>query len=100
MFLVETSLPLAAPAVSFVAESNAGTSAGIGLTVSGLNFGLYDNTPSSRIGASGCGTAAWVSLTSVQCVLQHGLNVRLGAAVTVSEVAGTFSSVFSFDGDV
>jgi len=90
----------AAPTVSFVDSFNAGMTAGWSVTVSGVSFGAsLDTTPTSRLGLSDCGTAAWVSVTSVACFLTRGDGVVHQATVTAVGVVGTRTSTFSYDGN-
>ena len=87
-----------APVVSFSAEANAAVTAGYSLTVSGLNFGADATTPTSTIGHSSCGTAAWASTSSVTCMLSMGEGVSHELLMTVSGVVGSRTSGFSYDG--
>lgn len=89
-----------APVVSFVSESNAVTSAGWSLTLSGLGFGSFDATPSWRLGSTSCVTAAWASSTSTVCLLAPGEGEAKDAVATVAAVAGTRIRSFSYDGAV
>ena len=87
-----------APVVSFVSESNAVTSAGWSLTLSGLGFGSFDATPSWRLGSTSCVTAAWASSTSTVCLLAPGEGEAKDAVATIAAVAGTRLRSFSYDG--
>ena len=85
----------AAPAVSFSDAHNAGTSSGVSLTVSGLSFGVLDQT-STASAATACATTAWASASSVCCELPHG---EAALSIVVAAVSsGTGSRLFSFDG--
>ena len=84
--------------MSFLADTNIVATASFSVTVSGVSFGALDATPSSRIGASSCQTTAWVSGTSVACLLSLGVGTGLAAQATVSAVAGTQTTVFTYDG--
>ena len=77
---------------------NGASTAGWSVTVSGLGFGGLDATPTSTIGLSHCLTAAWASSTSAVCLMASGDGAALTAAVTVSSVAGTRTTSFSYDG--
>jgi hypothetical protein len=59
------SLTFDAPSVSYLGVGNNARSMAGSLSVSGLNFGQSDNTPSSRVDSNACSTAAWVSSSSV-----------------------------------
>ena len=87
-----------APVVSFVVDTNIVATASFSVTVSGVSFGSLDATPSSRIGTSSCKTTAWVSGSSVACLLSLGVGTGLAAQATVSAVAGTQTTVFTYDG--
>ena len=79
---------------------NAVMTAGWSVTVSGVSFGAsLDTTPTARLGLSDCGTAAWVSVTSVACSVTRGDGVEHVATVTAVGVVGTRTSTFSYDGD-
>ena len=89
---------VAAPSVSFIAETNLPGTAGFSVTVSGIGFGTLGTTPSARVGLSACGTASWASASSVVCQLTAGDSLARDVAVTVAGVAGTRTAVFSYDG--
>ena len=89
---------VAAPVVSFADASNAASSASTVVTVSGVSFGGRDATSSARLGLSSCGTAAWASTTSVECIVVAGQGVGHAASVTVLGIVGTRTKVFSYDG--
>jgi hypothetical protein len=84
--------------VSFVSELNAATSAGHSATVSGMSFGSLDVTPSIRLGLTSCATTAWVSSSTVVCVLAAGYGPQKDLAVTVEGIVGTRTRTFSYDG--
>ena len=92
------SVSYAAPAVSFVGSANVVTTIGWSVTVSGVSFGALDTTPSSRVGLSSCVTASWASATSVVCLPAGGQGVTHDAVLTSVAVAGTQTTVFSYDG--
>ena len=88
----------AAPVVSFESEMNGASTAGWSVTVSGFSFFSLDVTPTSTIGLSYCLTAAWASSTSLLCKHDSGDGVLKVGTATVSEVAGTRTATFSYDG--
>ena len=90
--------PLAAPAVSFVAEPNAVMTAGHSVTVTGLGFATLDATASARVGVSSCTTAAWGSATSARCLMAAGEGSSKHVGLTVESVVGTRTVGFSYDG--
>ena len=79
-------------------ETNIAATSSFSVTVSGVTFGTEDMTTSTRIGISGCQTAAWVSGTSVGCYMSLGVGTSLAVQLTVSAVAGTQTAVFTYDG--
>ena len=68
------------------------------MTVSGIDFGSLDTTPTTRLGLSNCLTAAWASSTSAVCFTTPGEGVEKDAAMTVAAVVGTRTKTFSYDG--
>ena len=88
----------AAPAVSFVNEANVAVTAGWSVTVSGLDFGFADATPTFGLGLSNCLTTTWASATSAVCLVALGNGPLTEALATVSTIVGTQTSVFSYDG--
>ncbi len=88
----------AAPVVSFVAEANVAVTAGWSVTVSGLDFGFADATPTFGLGVSSCLTTTWASATSAVCLVALGNGLLTEALATVSTIVGTQTSVFSYDG--
>ena len=90
----------AAPVVSFLRELNAAGTAAWSVTVSGIDFGASDASPTARLGATSCPTAAWASSTSVVCFVAPGEGPRKDAAMTVEGVVGTRTRAFSYDGAV
>ena len=88
----------AAPVVSFVAEANVAVTAGWSVTVSGVDFGFADATPTFGLGLSSCLTTTWASATSAVCLVALGNGPLTEALATVSTIVGTQTSVFSYDG--
>ena len=84
--------------MSFVAEANSAVTSGYSVTVSGLNFAVSATTPTSTIGLSSCGTAAWASASSVVCMLSMGEGVSHELRLTVAGVVGSRTATFSHDG--
>ena len=73
---------------------------GASVTVSGLNFGRHDVSPSVAISALSCHSAAWTSGTSLLCRSAllwgyHGM-----APITIGGLVATLSSTLSFDAPV
>ena len=89
---------MSAPVVSFGSETNAGMTTGWSVTVSGIDFGTSNVTPTIDVGVSSCYTVSWVSSTSVACALTQGSEASLNVVASVSAVVGTQTVVFSYDG--
>ena len=79
-------------------ETNIVVTSAYSVTVSGISFGTQDMTASSRIGTTSCQTATWVSGTSATCHTSLGVGSSLAVLTTVSEIAGTQTAVFTYDG--
>ena len=75
-------------------------SGGDSISVSGLNFGIVDASPTSTIGSTFCTTVSWVSTSSVLCASAVGSGSQLDAVVTVAAFVATSQAAFSFDGVV
>ena len=84
--------------MSFVLELNGVSSGGYSVTISGLNFGSLDATPSMRFETTQCATSSWASSSSVRCLLAAGAGAMRDIDMTVAGVVGTRTSIFSYDG--
>ena len=84
--------------VSFVANANVGVTGGWSVTVSGVDFGFADATPTFGLGVSSCLTTTWASATSATCLVALGNGPLTEVLATVSTIVGTQTSVFSYDG--
>ena len=91
-------LDVPAPVISFVSDGNAGTTTGLSITVSGIDFGTSNATPTIGVGFSSCYTVSWASGTSLACAVTQGSQASLDVAASVSTVTGTKTVVFSYDG--
>jgi len=69
-------------------------------TITGLNFGSYEVTPSAQLGMTACGTTSWSTTTSLWCVTLQGIGIQLDSPVIVSQQVGTYQNAFSFDAAV
>ena len=83
-----------------VAVSNAATSGGSTVTISGLNFGYHTATPTATMNDAACSTTAWSSATTVQCSGAAGSGPAVQATLSVAATVGTRLNVFSFDAPV
>jgi hypothetical protein len=88
-----------APAISGV-HTNAPHSGGASITVAGLNFGTFEFTTSISLEMAICLTTSWSSSSSVDCIGSIGIHFPGYVTLTVSAVAGTGASMFSFDAPV
>jgi hypothetical protein len=76
------------------------------LTVSGLNFGVGEQTASLSLERGGrndlgvCLTASWLSSTTVACLSNPLGDLFRAATMTVNEFVGTGVAIFSFDAAV
>ena len=89
--------PPTAPAVSYLGVGNFARTAESTVTVSGLSFGTTDNTPSGRVDALTCATAAWASATTVLCWNSNGQPSVITTELTVGGLVGTRYPQFTFD---
>ena len=84
---------------------NIAPSGGSLLTVSGLNFGAYASTATRDMEGYSCSSTTWTTSTSVACLDQlrisgWPLRSRGYMMATVGALAGTGSSVVSFDSPI
>ena len=95
-----STLLVPAPVVSFSHAQNAVTTKGGVVTVTGVNFRTLDQTPTANIGSDLCSTAAWSSKSSLACILATVTDSGFAKdiVVTTSDVVGTRTARFSFDG--
>jgi hypothetical protein len=90
-------------AVASDVQSNSPHSGHASLTVSGLNFGVADQTITAGLeqGVQGdlevCFTSAWSSATTVACRSNPLGDIFGQVSVTVASVSGTGRPIFSFD---
>jgi len=78
----------------------------VSLTVSGLNFGVADQTATAGLERGGggdlgaCFSSSWVSVTSLRCQANAFADMFRAVSVTVGAVSGTGRPIFSFDAAV
>lgn len=89
-----------APVATHLYPTNVATSVGSSVTVTGLNFGYADLTPTIRLGDNVCGTMTWASATSLSCEPATGYGASLALGVTITSIIGSLTTVFSFDAPV
>lgn len=92
----------AAPVVTHTDQVNAPGTGGISLTLSGVNFGESDVTPTVQIMTTVCDTASWSTTTGLVCDIAGGSDVGSLLSVRVSSAAltGTATGSFTYDGIV
>jgi hypothetical protein len=86
-----------APAISYNLMANGPTSGGTSVTVTGLNFGTHELSPTSMLGSTSCMTTGWSSATSVTCHTMAGVTASIKNVLMVAGVPGTATEFFSYD---
>jgi hypothetical protein len=76
---------------------NVPSSGGAILTVSGVNFGYVNLTPTVKVGKTTCKTTQWSSLTALRCEAPFGYGSNLHTSVSVVSVAGTKTAQLTYD---
>ena len=88
----------AAPVLTSLGTVNGPTTGGSTLTVSGMNFGTADMSPTLSIGAAQCTTSSWMSATSMVCRLTGGGGEQATATAIVASLTSTFLAYsFTYD---
>ena len=79
---------------------NGPTTGSASLTVSCVNFGESDLTPTLHIMVTVCDTTSWSSTTGIVCESAGGSGVGgfLSVRVTSAVLVGTDSGLFTYDG--
>lgn len=88
------------PVISHLNSPNGPGLGGVALSLNGLNFGVHNTSPTSKIGTSACSSSQWVSVSSVICLVQPGNGKTVRASVTVDGLVGSVQNLFTFDGPV
>jgi len=89
-----------APVVSDAVGANRPFSVALSVTVGGLNFRTLDATVTAQTAGGTCGTAAWTSASSVQC-LQSSTAAPGDSSIVVTvsgSFIGTAAAALTFDG--
>jgi hypothetical protein len=89
---------VAAPVGSFVWAANGPARGGSILTLSGMNIGEMDPSPSMSIGATQCTKSSWISTTSIVCTARGGEGAQTAVAVRLASQMGTLLGSFAYDG--
>jgi len=79
--------------------SNAATTAGSTLTLSGFNFGAAAISGTAQISSSSCSSTQWVTDTSVVCAVPPGSGQQLRLGYT-SGATGLTTPIFTYDSPV
>ena len=89
----------AAPVVTHSEQVNGPTTGGVSVTMSGVNFGVSNLTPTAQIMLTLCATTSWSSTTGLVCAGASGggVGALLGIAVTASSLVGSDTGIFTFD---
>ena len=86
------------PAISSLTKINSISSSVVSLSTAGANFGISDSSNQLRTGSSSCqATIGWSSDTAVFSKSTALLAMTTRVSLSISEVAGTASRVFSAD---
>ena len=89
----------AAPVLSISARVNTAKSTSSWLTVSGLQFGVWDTSASTQVETSdSCATSSWTSSTTMQCYVTAAAYMEDTLLITVVGATGTLAQGFTFDG--
>jgi hypothetical protein len=83
-----------------LSPANLRPTGGIGITASGVSFGLWDASPKARIGGSACERTGWVSESSMFCKASRGIGKSLSAAVSVAVAMGTALHAATYDSPI
>ena len=70
------------------------------LTLYGLAFGIFDNSPLARVGLTACESSKWTSQSSLLCRISSGMATNDHITVTVGMVHSTISRVLIYDSPV
>ena len=92
----------AEPVVTKIAPVNGPTKSGASVSISGINFGTVDPSPTVHLLTTVCATPTWKTDSGIVCKSGDGLkDAATAASVTVSGLIGVLPGVvFSYDGEV
>jgi hypothetical protein len=87
-------------AITYVAgrigPTTGGTNAvSVPVTITGMNFGVPDATPTVAIGNTACHTSSWTSITALMCLQNPGTGKAVHVAMTVSDQIGSATGAFT-----
>ena len=91
---------LTAPVVTHMDMANMAATGGVSTTLSGVNFGENDVTPTAHVMVTVCDTTNWSSTTGLVCESAGGSGVGglLSVRVTLAVLVGTATGLLTYDG--
>jgi len=89
-----------APSLTLSTRWNVPNTGGATVTVSGLNFGLSDFTPTVAVLSNNCATTAWTSSSAVSCQVVSATYGPAYLQTTLYSQVGTGASLLTFDSPV
>jgi hypothetical protein len=97
---IESIFTYDSPTITFTTNMNSASSGGYSVTLSGVNFGNVDLSPSVQVGSTLCATTSWHSSTVIQCEGPIGSGAALKTNVIHTMFIGTQLTAFSYDSPV
>jgi hypothetical protein len=85
-----------APAVHDVTVKSGPATGGTVVPILGKDFGAFDASTRSHVGATATTKSVWMSDSAVTGVVAQGVDNDRGVGITVASLLGTFSDVFSY----
>ena len=79
---------------------NVPTTSGVQVTISGMNFGVDELSPTAKIGGLDCSNANKISDTSIVCKQAQGVSMQHSVTTTIANLVGCFSRQFTYDAPV
>jgi hypothetical protein len=86
-----------APVVTLLAAPNGPTFGSASITIQGSNFGVTDQSPIARVGATNCLTTSWMSDSLMHCEVAEGYAIGRDLVATVHGLSGVGDRIFSYD---
>jgi hypothetical protein len=85
------------PALTNAQRANAPSTSSATISISGLNFGTVNISPTIRVGNTACLSSQWVAATALICVTPVGATSSLAVSVVFPDLVGSAGALFSFD---
>jgi hypothetical protein len=85
------------PSLSTFRITNRASTGSASITMIGCSYAISDYTFQGRIMHSATETSTWISDTEVFCMISHGTRGTRRIVMTVGELVGSVSQVWSFD---